>query len=338
MDERIITLAHGAGGRKTKDLIDNIISGYFGNPVMDEMNDSAVLKCRGGQLAFTTDSFVVTPLFFSGGDIGKLSVCGTVNDIAASGARPAYLTAAFIIEDGLPVSYFRKILVSMKKACDESGVKIAGGDTKVVERGKADGIYINTSGIGFIPQGKKPVVISGAKPGDAVIVSGNIGDHEIAVMKDRKLLSFESGLKSDCAPLGDMIKEVLDAGLNVNAMRDPTRGGLASVLNEMALSSKVDIRIDEKSVPVSRPVKAACSVFGFDVFGLANEGKMVFSAGKKDAGKILAILKKSKYGKKASVIGEVERKSTKPKVRITAAGGGDRLLFFPDGGQLPRIC
>lgn len=301
------------------------------------MEDGAVLPQVKGKIVMTTDSFVVSPIFFSGGDIGKLSICGTVNDLTAMAARPLYITTGFIIEEGFGIDKLENILKSMKQTADEAGVSIIAGDTKVVERGKADGIYINTTGIGVISV-KTAVSVSKAGPGDAVIVTGALGEHEAAILKERQGLSFKAAIKSDCAPLYSMIATLISAGIKLKVMRDPTRGGLAAVLNEIAESSKVNIRINEEAIPENKTVRAACSLFGFEPVYMANEGKMAIICAKKDAAKAIMLLKKSKYGKKAAVIGSVTAKSKKPTVIMATTSGGERILLMPEGEQLPRIC
>jgi hydrogenase expression/formation protein HypE len=336
--EKTITLAHGAGGLKMQSLINNVIMSHFSNSVIDKMEDAAVMPGIKGRLVMTTDSFVVSPIFFSGGDIGRLSVCGTINDLSAMGARPLYLTAAFIIEEGLLVSTLEKIVFSMKKTCDEAGVFIACGDTKVVERGKADKIFINTSGIGEITGNKTRISCSAARPGDAIILSGALGEHEISILKERTGLGFDSSIKSDCAPLYDMLKPVIRLGAGIHVMRDPTRGGLAAVLNEIASASGVDISIDEAKVPENKTVKSACAIFGFDPFYLANEGKMVIICSDKSKYRVVKALKMSLYGKNASIIGKVTAKSKRNRVTALTASGGERVIFMAEGEQLPRIC
>jgi hydrogenase expression/formation protein HypE len=336
--DEIITLSHGSGGRKMQKLISGTIMKYLDNPILRKMDDSAVLLPIKGRLSMTTDSFVVSPLFFSGGDIGRLAVCGTVNDLTAVGAKPKYLTAGLIIEEGFRVADLERILLSMKIAAEEAGVIITAGDTKVVERGKADGIFINTSGLGEITSDKTYISAAGAKPGDAVIISGTIGDHEIAILKQRKGLGFDSGLKSDCAPLNNMLLPLIKTSFNIHVMRDPTRGGLAAVLNEIASASGVDIRISNDKVPVNKTVRSACSIFGFDPLYLANEGKMTIICADKSKNNVLKALKQHKYGRNAAVIGKVLKKSKSPKVLEDTTAGGERIIFVPEGEMLPRIC
>lgn len=338
MNEEVITLAHGSGGRKMQELISGLIIRHLSNPVLDKMEDAGVIVSKEGKTAVTTDSFVVSPLFFSGGDIGRLSVCGTINDLAAMGAVPKCITTGFIIEEGLPVGSLKRILVSIRKACDEAGVFTAAGDTKVVEKGKADGIFINTSGIGEIKKGAPALSCSNARPGDAVILSGTLGDHEIAILKERKGLSFKSAIKSDCAPLNKMILPLMKPSFAMHAMRDPTRGGLAAVLNEIAAASGVNIAIDESRIRLRAAVRAACGVFGFDPLYLANEGKMAIICAADRAAAAVKVLRRHRYGKNAAIIGRVAGNSGSPKVYLRTKNSGERIVFMPEGEQLPRIC
>jgi hydrogenase expression/formation protein HypE len=299
------------------------------------LDDSAVFDVSG-RLAFTTDSYVVSPIFFPGGDIGRLAVCGTVNDLAMSGARPLYLSLAFIIEEGLLLSELEKIVNSVRLAAGEAGVEIVTGDTKVVPRGSADRLFINTAGVGLIPEG---VDISGdkARPGDKVILSGAIGDHGIAVMSQREGISFATTLKSDCAPLGGLVADMLEASRNINCLRDPTRGGLASTLNELAGQSKASIRIEEKDIPVREAVLGACEMLGFDPLYIANEGRLVAIVPPEDADKILKAMKNNKYGREAVIIGEVAAKPPGRVVMKTVLGA-HRIVDMLVGDLLPRIC
>jgi len=331
MSDRI-TMAHGGGGGLTRSLVKDIIVSSLGNSALNRLDDSAVLRSSSGKLAYTTDSYVVKPLFFSGGDIGKLAVCGTVNDLAVNGARPLYLSLGLIIEEGFPVSDLKRIVNSIRAAGAEARVKVVCGDTKVVERGSADGIFINTSGIGEIPSGKA-VSGSGARPGDAVIINGTLGDHGIAVLSKRNGLEFDTTLRSDCAPLNGLIGRMR----GVHCMRDLTRGGLAAALREIAASSKVSIGIDESSVPVREAVRAACEMLGLDPLYVANEGKLVAFAGEKEAGRILNAMRKHKYGRRARIIGRVLRRG-RGDVILNTSIGGRRMIEDYSGEQLPRIC
>ncbi len=333
MTERIL-LAHGSGGSLSHDIVNERILSILGNPILNRLDDSAVFDITGS-IAFTTDSHVVQPIFFPGGDIGRLSVCGTVNDLAVMGATPLYLSLALIIEEGLPTQDLKNVVNSIKEAADEAGVKIVTGDTKVVNRGNADKLFINTAGIGIIPEG---VNISGhnARPGNKVIISGTIGDHGIAVLSKREGIGFETKLESDSAPLNKMIAEMIQTG-KINCMRDPTRGGLSSTLNEIAEQSGVSIRIDEEKIPIRREVAAACEMLGLDPLYIANEGKVVAIVEAEDAEKILAQMKKNKYGQNAAIIGEVTEKRT-ARVTLKTTLGTSRIVDMLVGEPLPRIC
>jgi hydrogenase expression/formation protein HypE len=334
MDENIL-LAHGSGSKLSHDLIEKNLLPPLNNPLLAKLDDSAVFDFSG-RLAFTTDSYVVNPIFFPGGDIGKLAVCGTVNDLAMSGAQPLYLSLSFIVEEGLPLDELNKVIGSIKAAAGEAGVKIVTGDTKVVNRGSADKLFINTSGIGMVPQG---VDISGsnARVGDRIILSGAIGDHGIAVMCQREGLKFSVPVQSDCAPLNKLVVEMLKASSDINCLRDPTRGGLATTLNEFAKQSKVGIRIEEEKIPVHEGVRAACELLGFDPLYVANEGKLVAIVAAKDAGKVLARMKKNTYGAEASIIGEVIEEH-RGKVVMKTRLGTSRIVDMLSGELLPRIC
>jgi hydrogenase expression/formation protein HypE len=330
-----ILLAHGSGGKLAHDLVEKSFVKTLANPFLDKLDDSAVFDLSG-RLAFTTDSYVVSPIFFPGGDIGKLAVCGTVNDLAMSGAKPLYLSLAFIIEEGLSLNELKRIVSSVQKAAGEADVKIITGDTKVVPRGSADRLFINTAGVGLIPEG---VNISGdkARPGDRVILSGAIGDHGIAVISQREGLSFSTRLKSDCAPLGGLVAEMLNASPNINCLRDPTRGGLATTLNELAKQSKVSIRIEEEAIPVREEVLGACEMLGFDPLYVANEGKLVAIVPPNDAEKVLKAMKKNKYAREAVIIGEVADEPPGRVVMKTVLGA-HRIVDMLVGDLLPRIC
>jgi len=330
-----ILLAHGSGGKLAHELVGKSFVKAFANPFLAKLDDSAVMDFSG-KLAFTTDSYVVSPIFFPGGDIGKLAVCGTVNDLAMSGARPLYLSLSFIIEEGLPQDELNEIVDSVQKAAQEAGVEIVTGDTKVVNRGSADKLFINTAGVGIIPEG---VDISGnkARPGDKVLLSGSIGDHGIAVLSQREGLSFSTQLESDCAPLGSLVAEMLAASSNIHCLRDPTRGGLATTLNELAKQSKVSIRIEEEKIPVREEVLAACEMLGFDPLYIANEGKLVAIGPAKEAEKILKAMRENHYGKGAAIIGEV--KAEHPgRVAMKTCLGASRIVDMLVGDLLPRIC
>ena len=330
-----ILLAHGSGGKLAHELVEKSFVKAFANPFLAKLDDSAVMDFSG-RLAFTTDSYVVSPIFFPGGDIGKLAVCGTVNDLAMSGAKPLYLSLSFIIEEGLPQDALNEIVDSVRKAAREAGVEIVTGDTKVVNRGSADKFFINTAGVGIIPEG---VDISGnrARPGDRVILSGTIGDHGIAVLSKREGLSFSTQLESDCAPLGRLVAEMLAVSLDIHCLRDPTRGGLATTLNELAKQSKVSIRIEEEKIPVREEVLAACELLGFDPLYVANEGKLVAIVPAKDADKILKAMRENHYGTGAAIIGEVKAEHPGRVVMKTCLGTS-RIVDMLVGDLLPRIC
>ena len=330
-----ILLAHGSGGKLAHELVEKSFVKAFANPFLAKLDDSAVMDFSG-RLAFTTDSYVVSPIFFPGGDIGKLAVYGTVNDLAMSGAKPLYLSLAFIIEEGLPQAELNEIVDSVQKAAQEAGVEIVTGDTKVVHRGSADKLFINTAGVGIIPEG---VDISGSKarPGDRVILSGAIGDHGIAVLSQREGLSFSTQLESDCAPLGSLVAEMLGASSNIHCLRDPTRGGLATTLNELAKQSKVSIRIEEEKIPVREEVLAACEMLGFDPLYVANEGKLVAIVPAKDVDRILKAMRENHYGTSAAIIGEVKAEHPGRVVMKTCLGAS-RIVDMLVGDLLPRIC
>jgi hydrogenase expression/formation protein HypE len=330
-----ILLAHGSGGKLAHELVEKSFVRALANPLLDKLDDSAVFDLSG-RLAFTTDSYVVSPIFFPGGDIGRLAVCGTVNDLATSGAKPLYLSLAFIIEEGLSLGELEKVVNSVQKTVGEAGVEIVTGDTKVVPRGSADKLFINTAGVGIIPEG---VNISGAnaKPGDKVILNGTIGDHGIAVISQREGLSFATKLESDCAPLGGLVADMLQASSNIHVLRDPTRGGLATSLNELAKQSKVSIRIEEAKIPVREEVLAACEMLGFDPLYVASEGKMIAIVPPQDADKVLKAMRKNKYGRDAAIIGEVM--GEKPgRVVMKTVLGSSRIVDMLVGDLLPRIC
>lgn len=330
MDD-IITLDYGSGGKKTAALIDEIIVPELGNAALNSLGDGAVLE---GGLAFSTDSFVVSPLFFPGGDIGKLSVCGTVNDLAMCGAEPKYLSLALIIEEGLPAEDLRRVVASIKSAAEAAGVQVVTGDTKVVERSRGDGLYINTAGIGLVKYpGLGPDKM---RPGDAVLISGTAGDHGAAVMLARDGL-MEGEIRSDCAALNGLAFALLDSGAQVRVLRDPTRGGVATTLCEFAESAKLGIELDEAAIPVRRDVSAACALLGLDPLYCANEGKMLAVVAPEDAQAALAALRSRPEGENAAIIGRVtvERPG---RVALRTAAGGARLLQKLAGAQLPRIC
>jgi hydrogenase expression/formation protein HypE len=332
-----IVMGHGGGGKLGNELVEHLFLPAFRNPALENLGDAAVLNLASGRLAMSTDSFVVQPLFFPGGSIGELAVNGTVNDLAVSGAVPRFLSASFILEEGLPLAQLAAIVESMAKAAATAGVQIVTGDTKVVERGHGDGCYINTAGIGEL----RPDIQVGphrAQPGDAILVSGTIGDHGMAIMSVREGLEFESQIRSDCAALNGLIASVLDAaGSAVHAMRDPTRGGLCSTLNEIAQSSGVCISIDEASLPVRSQVQSACELLGLDPVYVANEGKAVFFVAPEAADSVLAVLRAHPLGREAARIGQVTAEHKRMLVARTAMGS-NRVIPIQIGEQLPRIC
>jgi hydrogenase expression/formation protein HypE len=330
-----ILLAHGSGGKLSHELVEKGFLKEFSNPLLDRLDDSAVIDFKG-KLAFTTDSFVVSPIFFPGGDIGKLSVCGTVNDLSMVGAVPLYLSLAFIIEEGFAEDDLGRIVASIKKACDEADVKIVTGDTKVVTRGGCDKIFVNTAGIGRIPEGLD-ISASNLRPGDKVILSGTIGDHGIAVLSKREGLNFSTELKSDCAPLNKLVSDMLKASTKIHAMRDPTRGGLATILNEFALQSKVSIRIEEQAIRIKDEVRGACEMLGLDPLYIANEGKLVAVVAPEAAEAVVAAMRKNVYGKDAAVIGEVTE-GNPGRVVMKTKFGTSRIIDMLVGEALPRIC
>jgi hydrogenase expression/formation protein HypE len=330
-----ISLAYGSGGRLTNELIENFFVKNFSNPLLNELEDSALLNIKGNKIAFTTDSYVVNPMFFPGGDIGRIAVCGTVNDLSVKGALPLYISCGFIIEEGLDFSILERIVLSMKKAAKEANVKIVTGDTKVVEKGKVDKVFINTSGIGLID---KSIDISSKnlKGGEIIIINGEIASHGMAVMNERNNLQIEGDIKSDAAPLNDLIGGILRE-VKVKTLRDVTRGGLATILNEVSQKCHRTIEIYEKDIPVSKSVKSACSILGIDPLYVANEGKCVIFADEIYADKILNIMKKHKYGRKATIIGRVLKENS-ASVQLITLSGFKRQVVMLEGDQLPRIC
>jgi hydrogenase expression/formation protein HypE len=338
-DERIL-LAHGGGGSMTADLVNHMFLPAFGNDVLRRLGDAALIDAEhlltcGSRLAFTTDSYVVKPLFWPGGDLGRVAVCGTVNDLAMVGAQPLYISAGFIVEEGLPLVDLRSIVASMKSAAEEAGVAIVAGDTKVVERGAADQLFINTAGIGIVP----PTVDLGpdkVKPGDVVLVSGFLGDHGLAVLSRREGVQFDVPLTSDVAPLNDLVAAIMPRG-GVRVMRDPTRGGLAGTLNELASQGGFGIMIDERLLPIRPSVHAACELLGYDPLHVANEGKLVAIVDQARADPVLAALRAHRYGIDAALIGHIIE-GPAHKVLLRTAVGGTRIVRMPSGELLPRIC
>ena len=331
-----IMLAHGGGGSLTRELVEGLFAHEFDNPVLRPLDDSAVLVINRRGYAFTTDSYVVSPYFFPGGDIGRLAVCGTVNDLAMQGAQPYWLSLSFILEEGLPIGDLEKIVASIRNTAAEVGVQIVTGDTKVVERGRCDGLYINTAGIGQIVT-PNWLGSANARPGDAVIVNGSLGEHGVAVMSSRSGISFQTSIVSDCAPLWPLVKEVLNTGVEIHAMRDLTRGGLAAAVSDIAHASGIGIILKETAVPVNREVRGACDLLGIDPLTMANEGKLILFCRTVDAERVLAAMKRHSLGKNACVIGEVKDKP-KGMALLRTAIGGERIVDMPTGEDLPRIC
>ncbi|MCL2615296.1 MAG: hydrogenase expression/formation protein HypE [Dehalococcoidia bacterium] len=335
MEERIL-MAHGSGGKLSHELITQCFASKLNNQWLSRMDDAAVIDCAGGQLAFTTDSYVVTPLFFPGGDIGKLAVCGTVNDLAVSGAVPQYLSLSFILEEGLLFADLERVIDSIQRTAAEANVAIVTGDTKVVPHGKADGIFINTSGIGRV---MPDIRVSGSnvRAGDAIIISGNIGDHGMAIMAQREGLRFDGDLASDCAPLNALIADMLDVCPQMHCMRDPTRGGVATTLNEIAAQSGVGMLIGDDAVPVRPSVRALCEMLGLDPLYVANEGKLLAFAPADAAESLLGVMHANKYGRDAAVIGTVTADNPGQVVLRTKLGTS-RILAMLAGDIMPRIC
>jgi len=331
----VITLAHGSGGTLTHELINNIFYKYFHNEILDSENDAAVFDAQG-KIAFTTDSFVITPIFFKGGNIGKLSVCGTVNDLASMGAIPKYLSCGFIIEEGLTMDELAEIVESMAKTAKDAGVKIVTGDTKVVGKGACDKVFINTTGIGFIPEGR---VTGGnrAKPGDKVILTGYMGDHGTSILLEREDMGIHADLKSDCAPLSELVEKVYSVTGEVHVLRDPTRGGVATTLNEIASQSGVNIKLYEENLPVRDEVQGICDMLGMEPLYMANEGKLLVIVPGEVSQKVLEAIRSHKDGEDAAVIGEV-LESQSPMVLLKTFAGGTRVVDMLTGDQLPRIC
>jgi hydrogenase expression/formation protein HypE len=336
-----VLLGHGSGGRLSADLIRHLFVPAFDNEVLSALEDQATFRIPGTngaapRLAFTTDAFVVRPIFFPGGDIGKLAVHGTVNDLAVGGAQPLYLSAAFILEEGLPMECLKRVVASMRAACHEVGISLVTGDTKVVDRGKGDQIFITTTGIGVVPEGRT-LSIRAAVPGDRVLVSGTIGDHGIAIMSVREGLEFETVLASDSAPLNDLTRVMLEACPGIRCMRDPTRGGVSSALNELADASRVGVELREAALPVRMEVKSACEILGLDPLYVANEGKLIAIAPPEDADRLLAVMRGHPLGRDAAIIATVVEDHP-GMVTMHSLVGGQRVVAMLSGEQLPRIC
>ena len=331
-----ILLSHGEGGKRTRELIESVVARHFSNPVLSPFLDSGLLGHIDGEIAFTTDGHVVTPPFFPGGDIGRLAVCGTVNDLAVCGAKGIAISCGLVLEEGTPVETLDRALASMRAAADEAGVFVACGDTKVVEKGKGDGIFINTSGIGVLLDGWRPTP-EAVRPGDRILLTGTMGDHYVAVLIARQNLSLFSPVLSDIAPIGDMILPLLEQfGKAVRFMRDPTRGGVGVTLNEMASSTNARIVLNEEQLPVRESVRGVCEILGFDPLYLANEGKALMIVAQEIAQEALDALRRHPLGKEAAIVGEIQEGT--PGVRMQTLAGGLRAVDYPVGDQLPRIC
>lgn len=331
-----VQLAHGGGGRLMQELIQDVFVRAFHNPMLDSLHDGATWQVEKGTLAFTTDSYVVRPLFFPGGDIGTLAVNGTINDLAMCGAKPLYLSAGFILEEGLSMEVLQRVVHSMAEAARTASVPIVTGDTKVVDRGKGDGIFINTSGVGVVPTGVRvlPTLI---QPGDAILVSGDLGSHGVAVLSVREGLTFDGDVESDSTPLHHIVADLIESGINIHCLRDLTRGGLASVLNELATAAKVGMLVDESTIPVQEPVRGACELLGLDPLYVANEGRFVATLPASQAEAALTVMRRYKAASLAAYIGVVTDRDP-PTVVLRTVVGTHRVLDLLSGEQLPRIC
>ena len=335
-DQEVIGLAHGGGGRAMNRLIEKLFLEAFDNPALGARHDGAVLDLGTGRVAMSTDSYVVRPMFFPGGDIGKLAVYGTTNDVAMCGARPRYLSAGFVLEEGTPIESLRRVVESMRQAAQRASVAIVAGDTKVVDRGKGDQIFINTTGVGSIEHGLE-IEPKSVRPGDAVLLSGDIGRHGMAIMAVREGLSFESEIESDCAPLSNMVLTMLEAGIDLHCLRDCTRGGVVSALVEIAQSAKCDIQIEEAAIPVRQDVRAACEIFGLDPLYVANEGRLVAFLPEADAKRALEVMHQDPSGSQAAIVGRIGD-GKQGHVTLRSSLGTNRILDMLNGEQLPRIC
>ncbi len=334
--EKRITMAHGSGGRATQHLIEEIFAPRFHNAVLARMNDAALLEVEGGRLALATDGHVVSPLFFPGGDIGRIAICGTVNDLAMMGARPRWLTLSFVLEEGLPLADLERIADSMAQAAEEAGVQIVAGDTKVVERGHGDGLYVSAAGVGIVPPGVE-VEAANARPGDVLLINGPVGNHGITLMLQREGLHFDAPLESDAAPLNHIVAALLEAAPHTHTLRDATRGGLATALNEIAQTAEVGILIEEAAVPVNEAVRGACGLLGLDPLYVANEGVFVAFVPPEEAEAALAAMRAHPLGRRARRIGRVVA-THRGQVTLATALGAERILPPLSGNLLPRIC
>jgi hydrogenase expression/formation protein HypE len=336
-NQATVQMAHGGGGRRSHELIERLFLPAFRSAALEDRHDGAVLSLGGQQLAFTTDSHVVSPLFFPGGDIGKLAVCGTVNDLAMCGARPLWLSAGFILEEGLPMETLERVAASMAAAAAAAGVELVTGDTKVVDRGKGDGLYINTAGIGVLAMTHAPLPAR-VRPGDTLLLSGDIGRHGIAVMAQREGLTFETTIESDCAPVAEPVLALIEAGIDVHCLRDLTRGGLATAAIEIASAARCRFRLDESAIPVCEDVRGACEILGLDPLYVANEGRFLAIVPESESEKALSILRGFAVAADARVIGEVAESENRGEVLLRSRIGVDRVLDMLSGEQLPRIC
>ena len=332
-----IVMAHGGGGRLMQQLLDEYIQPVFNNPLLAEKNDSAVFSVNAGKMAFTTDSYVVKPLFFPGGDIGKLAVCGTLNDLAMSGAKPLYLTCSLILEEGFALQDLHRILLSMQETAVSAGINIVTGDTKVVEHGKADGVYINTAGVGVL-ETEQTINVQAIRPGDVIIVNSDLGRHGVAVMLEREGFDFEHNIRSDCADLSALVNDLLQAGVEIHCMRDLTRGGLASTLIELASTAKLAIEIQQAEIPVHEDVRSLCEILGFDPLYIANEGCFALCVPADHAEHVVKLMQEHPLGKQAAIIGRVKQQVEQGYVSLITEFGIARVLDLFSGEQLPRIC
>ncbi len=332
----LVDMTHGSGGRAMAQLIEGLFVRHLDNDLLRQGNDQAAFDVPAGRMVMSTDGHVISPLFFPGGDIGSLAVHGTINDVAMSGARPLYLAAGFILEEGLPLAELERIVISMARSANAAGVPVVTGDTKVVERGKGDGVFITTTGVGVVPEG---VHISGdlARPGDAILLSGSLGDHGVAIMSSRENLEFETSIESDSAALHTLVAAMVAAIPSIHCLRDPTRGGLATTLNELARQSGVGMRLQESAIPIKPQVKAACELLGLDPLYVANEGKLICICAQEDAQKLLETMRAHPLGQEASIIGQVAEDQN-CFVQMETSFGGSRIVDWLVGEQLPRIC
>jgi len=332
-----IVMAHGGGGRLMQQLLDEVIQPIFNNPILAQKNDSAVLPTHSEKIAFTTDSYVVKPLFFPGGDIGKLAICGTLNDLAMSGAKPVYLTCSLILEEGFAIKDLRRILSSMQETASAAGVSIVTGDTKVVEHGKADGVYINTAGIGVL-ETEQAINAQAIRPDDVIIINSDLGRHGLAVMLERDGFDFQHNIQSDCADVSGLVNDLLQAGVEIHCMRDLTRGGLASTLIELATTAKVHMEIMQEDLPIHDDVQSLCEILGFDPLYIANEGCFALIVPADNAEKTLKIMRKHPLGKQANIMGTVMKAAERGMLTLKTEFGMSRVLDLLSGEQLPRIC